>query len=137
MDQIKGAMLTNLSNTTISCELPQQIVQIQTARPSLPDLAPRSQIVIDRCKRQTFFNNLVINGWLAVTAGNNRDLVPLVNKGEHPIPTHRRFRPFIRFTRIRRQENFHDRERREALKVPDNFNTRSDAALIGGVTQWA
>ena len=119
------------SRKTVGANLPEEVIDVQAARPALPAFAPLRQVEIDRLDAKRASRNLLFKRRTVIFAGEDGDVVSLLDESQHPVPADGGLRTFVRLTCVGRQKNLHDREScKGAIVTSNNFTIHSDAELM-------
>ena len=130
VDEIERSKPMKFSRQAISANLPEEIIRVHAAWPSLPSFAPCREIEERRLNAERALRDLRLESRPVVFAREHGYIVPLFDKRQQPVPADSRLRTFMRLTCVGRQENFHDRESwKGAILTSNNFTIYSDVEL--------
>lgn len=130
VDEIERSDPMKSSREAISANLPEKVIRVHGAGPALPSSAPCREIEVNQLDAERALRDLRLEGGAVVFAGEDGEVVSLLDKRQHPVPSDSRLRTFMRLTRVGRQENFHDREWwKGAILNSNNFTIHSDVEL--------
>src|ERR1700739_2531786 len=84
------------SRKTVGANLPEEVIDVQAARPALPAFAPLRQVEIDRLDAKRASRNLLVKRRTVIFAGEDGDVVSLLDESQHPVPADGGLRTFVR-----------------------------------------